>query len=835
MSRRLPLLFLCLSALLSPASRASAQSVRWEPAGGTLAVGQTTELSLIFVDCEPTGDVVLPTLPNLELGRPSRGEQTSLSIVNAQAVRTRTVYLTYPAMPTTKAPIEIPSFTVATDKGSQRVAAISFQVGDATVGSSVPLETAANSQIKIGDGPIWAGEVVPVNYTLSVTQRFPANIGSNPNWDPKPLVHEEWAQPEPFNSVVNGDNRANVLYKSRGYIREPGTYTLGAVGQLVNLRVPTSGFSIFQSYQAEQFNITSNRPAVTVRPLPQPAPANFAGAVGDFKLVSKVVPQTATISEPVTWTLELSGVGNWPDITGLPAREASRDFRVVQPQAKRNQAQGALFEATLAEDVVLIPTKPGAYTLGPVVWTYFDPKSGTYKTLTTERVTVTVTAPEGSGPLAPPVASAPPVETTSGGPAPLPGPPAPPAAIPLDPLPGSALAPVPFTRTNLVLLAGASIAWLPLLWLGLAWRHARRHDPWKARREARQRLVHLLANLQSKRTREERASALRIWQKDTALLWGITHAGPVASHFSSSPEWTRLWQEAERGIYGPDAPLPDDWVGRAEAALAARRVPAFSPLSLFAPRHLLPFVALFVVTFLPQAEGADAGVAAYGRSEFAAAEKSWREALAQRPTDWIAHHNLALALAQQDRWNEAAGHATAAFVQKPSHASVRWHFELALTRAGYAPPDLAAFARPGYLHRIARLLSPAGWAQVLIGSALLVALAAACLLFALYGMRARWLKGVAITFVLVALTSSVLAGISLKRYGLATDARAAVVWHATTLRSIPTEADTAQKTSPLAPGSLAIVDRSFLGWIRLAFPDGQTGWVRNDDVVRLYR
>jgi hypothetical protein len=94
---------------------------------------------------------------------------------------------------------------------------------------------------------------------------------------------------------------------------------------------------------------------------------------------------------------------------------------------------------------------------------------------------------------------------------------------------------------------------------------------------------------------------------------------------------------------------------------------------------------------------------------------------------------------------------------------------------------------------------------------------------------------VATICVVTAVASAACAGASLHRYGLATDARTAVVWHATTLRSIPTEADTAQKTSPLSAGSLAVIDRSFLGWIRLAFPDGQTGWVRNEDVVRLYR
>ena len=76
---------------------------------------------------------------------------------------------------------------------------------------------------------------------------------------------------------------------------------------------------------------------------------------------------------------------------------------------------------------------------------------------------------------------------------------------------------------------------------------------------------------------------------------------------------------------------------------------------------------------------------------------------------------------------------------------------------------------------------------------------------------------------------------SLHFYGDTADARAAIAWHQVLLRSIPTEADTQQKTSSLPAGSLAVVDKTFLGWVRLAFPNGQTGWVRQEDIVWLYR
>ncbi|MEI6862619.1 MAG: hypothetical protein WCL04_10260, partial [Verrucomicrobiota bacterium] len=80
------------------------------------------------------------------------------------------------------------------------------------------------------------------------------------------------------------------------------------------------------------------------------------------------------------------------------------------------------------------------------------------------------------------------------------------------------------------------------------------------------------------------------------------------------------------------------------------------------------------------------------------------------------------------------------------------------------------------------------------------------------------------------------AAASLRLYGPFANPHAVLVWQATKLRSIPTDVETAQKTTPLSPGLVAVVDSSFLGgrWLRLAFPNGQTGWVRQEMLVSLW-
>ena len=80
-----------------------------------------------------------------------------------------------------------------------------------------------------------------------------------------------------------------------------------------------------------------------------------------------------------------------------------------------------------------------------------------------------------------------------------------------------------------------------------------------------------------------------------------------------------------------------------------------------------------------------------------------------------------------------------------------------------------------------------------------------------------------------------LSGISRSAYGIAAHPGAALVWRGGDLYSIPTEAETAQQTTPLPAGTMGVADKIFLGWTRLSFPNGQTGWVRHSEIVMLWR
>jgi len=826
--RRAPIASLALAAALAAAPALPGQSVHWDPPGGALAVGEVSQLQLVFDDCTPNDTPAPPKVDGLRLDY--EGQSSNISMINGTFSRNVTV--TYAVLLSQHQGVEIPEFQVDTNKGRLRVPAARYSPAGATVGSSgVSLGDAASANLAASPESVWAGEVFDLKYTIDVAAGYYPNWQRGTfDWDPSPLVIEDWTQPEPFENRSSAP-RTGLAYHTRAIARTAGRLRLNPTSQLVNLSVGVTGFGFFQQRQYQQFAVPGAPATIEVRPLP-PAPDGFLGAVGEFKVASKVVPVHVKVGDPVTWTIELSGTGNWPEIQGLPAREAPADFQVIQPKPKRTQPQGKLFEGTLAEDVVLVPTQAGTHELPALDFTYFDPKAGAYRVIAAPGATVIVDpanpAAAGTG------AEQPGAPSSSAPTAPEAKAPEPPAPGLGDPVAPSGPSPAPLEIEALAAACALPFALVALFWIFLAYRRARATDPLKPRREARRRAAATLEALRGAPS-AERPALLLAWQRDTAILWGIAHAAPHPASLGD-PGWTTLWAEADRSLYGADTMLPGDWVARAHAALSGKTLRPFSAARILLPRNLLPFLALVLAAAnASRLSGAADPDAAYRGGNFAAAADAWGKQVDADPLDWSARHNLSLALAQQDRWGEAAAQASAAFVQNPSDPASRRQVALACDRAGFVPEPLDVLLQSGPVESLARLESPGGWQRAGAAAAALAAAALALLIAAAYGRRARgWAGATALSALTLALLLGAAAFVGYRAYGITADARAVVVWRAGILRSIPTEADISQKTTPLSAGGAAIADKAFLGWIRIAFPNGETGWIPRTEAVYIW-
>lgn len=875
-------------AMLCLTVQASAQRVYWQQPIEAFAKGQTGQLSLVFENCGPKGGV--PNLPAIDglaqLGGLSRAEEASW----INGVITKTIRLTYNVRASRDGAITIPALSIDTDKGTMTVPALEIRIG---AGSAVDLKKIIIGVLRPTKTQVWQGEVFNVEFFLLRHANSSIEITgrSDVDWQPDGVTVENWSQPTDVSPNVSGQPFVGYRWTARCVANRPGALALPGATIKVRYLAGYRRFGIFTTPFNQDEDVQSDPISIEVKPLPSPEPPGFSGAVGLFKLDSRIVPQSVSEGYPITWTLALSGAGNWNAGISLPARDVSTDFQVPPSKARLDQHENVVFDGTLTEDVVLIPTRPGNYTLGPVRWSYFNPVAGRYETIATEAVQVTVSAASKSGQPAPqpqPSAGAQsqPPPPTALAPAEPPVPPAPAfdrsPKLPRDTLLGTASALRPIGSMAVWLCLAPAIA-LAIFWLALSQQHALMTDSLAWRRHARTRALEAVSSLRLAPDASRRRAALTRWMQAAAHFCGLPAAAPRREQFLAAlrreqgadpttiQDWESLWHEAENALYAPEGTLRADWPARAEAALLARRLPRTPLLHLFLPRNLWPVAAVALFLFQPSPSRADEAIDAYQAGDFAKAESLFTQRVAKAPTDWRARNNLALTLAQQGRWSEAAAHWTAARVLSPRDNSIAWNLGIALEKAGLASPEniassthtphianfldavrdaekkddakktisdsthreLLDIARPPGPVRLVAALSPAQWQWLVVLAALLGAAGFAVVLLAQHRPRFKPYGQPALAAPVIAALIMVAAALAHAHYGVLADRSAAIVGTSSLLRSIPTDLEQ-QETKELPAGTIGTIEKEFLGWRLLRLPNGETGWVRRECLVPVY-
>jgi hypothetical protein len=197
----------------------------------------------------------------------------------------------------------------------------------------------------------------------------------------QPQTREEIYKGEKF---VVADIRKIALFPT-----SVGQKTIGSLVLDCDVRVKRSrSRDIFDSFFDDPFfsrtirrTISSKPIQITVDPLPaENKPANFSGAVGQFKLDTKVDKTRVKANEAITFTVTISGQGNIK-ILPRPKLNVSSDFEEYDPKiTERITRADNSIRGYKTFEYVLVPRFPGEQIIEPVHFTYFDPSDKSYKT-----------------------------------------------------------------------------------------------------------------------------------------------------------------------------------------------------------------------------------------------------------------------------------------------------------------------------------------------------------------------------------------------------------------------------------------------------------------------
>ena len=163
------------------------------------------------------------------------------------------------------------------------------------------------------------------------------------------------------------------------------------VVRLENNNKRRTNWNPWGSFKDVKYELQSNVQTIKVKPLPTAnQPANFAGAVGEFKLNATTDLSEIKVNEAVNLTINIEGRGNI-DLMAEPNMSFPKDFETYEPKVNKNVSvtnYGTSGKKTFA--YVVIPRYVGEFELPSIAMSYFEPKSGTYKTLETDPIVLNV-------------------------------------------------------------------------------------------------------------------------------------------------------------------------------------------------------------------------------------------------------------------------------------------------------------------------------------------------------------------------------------------------------------------------------------------------------------
>ncbi len=127
-------------------------------------------------------------------------------------------------------------------------------------------------------------------------------------------------------------------------------------------------------------------------PLPESSPANFQGAVGDFSISASVDKNKVKIEEPITFTMNIKGTGNFKAITA-PSFPPFPNFKqYISEGNSKIFGEDKKIQGEKNCQHILIPQKEGKFIIPAIEFSYFAPQQKSYQTIKTEPISVEILA-----------------------------------------------------------------------------------------------------------------------------------------------------------------------------------------------------------------------------------------------------------------------------------------------------------------------------------------------------------------------------------------------------------------------------------------------------------
>lgn len=136
--------------------------------------------------------------------------------------------------------------------------------------------------------------------------------------------------------------------------------------------------------------VKSNSATINILPLPEPKPASFMGAVGQFTVTTDLKPDKFKTYEAAIYSYTVSGSGNIKYLNA-PKVDFPSQFDVYDPQSLVEATpNGSTVKGKTKFEYTFIPQYVGDYEIPASEFTYFNPQTSKYVTLNVPAQNITI-------------------------------------------------------------------------------------------------------------------------------------------------------------------------------------------------------------------------------------------------------------------------------------------------------------------------------------------------------------------------------------------------------------------------------------------------------------
>lgn len=363
------------------------------------------------------------------LAGPAVSQGSSIRIINGEMSKSINYTITYVLLPQKSGDFRIGAAEAKVKDKTYRTRETIIEVRDNSSGDAsgagqsanrqqdddnASLESKAGNQIGKDDlmlrltlsrRNVYKGE--PIRATLKLYSRVNV-VGSE--GAKMPTFNGFWSQEleteqGPFRETVGG--KVYEAYNIAEYLLYPqqnGTLRIEPSELTVVVQVvlqSNRGFDPFFGGGHEIYNLrrklVTPEVTVSVKDFPAGAPASFTGAVGRYTMEAKLSTDRLEANSAATATVKISGTGNL-NFLQAPKLELPTSFELYDVKSDESlRTNGSGNTGYRRFEYPFIARAEGDYTIPPIEFTYFNPETEKYVTLSSQAFPIAITPDRNGG------------------------------------------------------------------------------------------------------------------------------------------------------------------------------------------------------------------------------------------------------------------------------------------------------------------------------------------------------------------------------------------------------------------------------------------------------